>query len=196
VLPEASFTVGIDIAQGAARGAASRAPSSGFSFLAADVRRLPFGPETFDVVISTSTLDHFALRADLDAALDELVRVVRPGGRLVITLDNPRNPMFFLLRAWSHTRWCPFRLGHTLSLAELTRSLEALGMQVLATDWLIHNPRLLSTLLFVCLRRLLGARADAPIRGLLRFFGLFAHLPTRGMTACFVGACARKPESA
>jgi len=196
LLPEARLTVGMDIAPEAVGGAAGRAPGSGFSFLAADVRRLPFRAEAFDLVISTSTLDHFTLRGDLQVALRELVQVLRPGGRLVITLDNPWNPMFFLLRAWSHTRWCPFPLGHTMSLAELTRSLEAQGMRVLATDWLIHNPRLVSTLLFVGLRRLMGARADVPIRALLKFFGLFAHLPTRRLTACFIAACARKPEVA
>ena len=191
--PEASLTVGMDIAVEAAKGAARRAPGGGFSFLATDVRRLPFRAEAFDLIISTSTLDHFPLRGDVSVALKELVHVVRPGGRLVITLDNPWNPMLFLLRAWSRTRWCPFPLGHTMSLPELTRTLEALGMQVLATDWLIHNPRMISTLLFVGLRRLMGARADLPIRALLWFFGLFAHLPTRRMTACFVAACARKP---
>jgi SAM-dependent methyltransferase len=193
--PEARLTVGMDIAREAAAGAAGRAPGSGFSFLVADVRRLPFRAGAFDLVISTSTLDHFAVRRDLDVALEELVRVVRPGGRLAITLDNPWNPMLFPLRAWSHTRWGPFPLGHTMSLAKLTRGLEARGMQVLATDWLIHNPRLVSTLMFLALRRLLGARADPPIRGLLRFFGLFAHSPARWMTACFVAACARKPEA-
>jgi SAM-dependent methyltransferase len=191
--PQADLTVGMDIAPGAAGRAANRSPGSGFSFLAADVRRLPFRPEAFDLVVSTSTLDHFALLGDLHVALRELVRVVRPGGRLVITLDNPWNPMLVLLRALSRTRWCPFPLGHTMSLAALTRGLEALGMQVTATDWLIHNPRLVSTLLFVGLRRLMGAHADRPIRALLKFFGLFAHLPTRPMTACFVAASARKP---
>lgn len=191
---EARLSVGMDVACGTAGRAAARSPGRGFSFLAADVRCLPFQAEAFDLVISTSTLDHFAVRGDLDLALKELVRILRPGGRLAITLDNPWNPMFLLLRALSRTRWSPFPLGRTMSLPELTRRLEAQGMQVMATDWLIHNPRLLSTLLFVALRRVLGEYAGLPIRALLWFFGLFAHLPTRRFTACFVAAGAQKPE--
>jgi hypothetical protein len=68
------------------------------------------------------------------------------------------------------------------------------GMQVMATDWLIHNPRLISTLLFVSLRRLMGARAELPIRALRCFFCLCAHLPTQCVTTCFPAACAWRPE--
>ena len=46
-----------------------------------DATALPWPDETFDAVVST-----FALSAipDVDAALDEMVRVLRPGGRIVI----------------------------------------------------------------------------------------------------------------
>jgi hypothetical protein len=77
----------------------------------------------------------------------------------------------------------------------LVRRLEEAGLEVLATDVLIHNPRLISTLLFLALRRLLGRRADAPIRTLLKLFAALGHLPTRRFTACFVAACARKPAT-
>ena len=65
-----------------------------------------------------------------------------------------------------------------------------------ATDHLIHNPRVLSTALFLALRRLLGSRADRPVALLLRVCGLLDRLPTRGFTSCFVAACAIKPDPA
>jgi hypothetical protein len=68
------------------------------------------------------------------------------------------------------------------------------GMQVMATDWLIHNPRPFSTLRFVGLRLLMGTRADLPIRALRWFFGLCARLPTWCLTACLVAACLWKLE--
>lgn len=59
-------------------GARKRGP---VSFVAGDALRLPFGDRAFDAVTIS-----FGLRnvADPDAALAEMLRVTRPGGRLVI----------------------------------------------------------------------------------------------------------------
>jgi SAM-dependent methyltransferase len=146
-----------------------------------------------DLVLSTSTLDHFETTAELRAALAEIQRVLRPGGTLIITLDNAANPLYWLLRWASRSGWTPFRLGQTTTLRRLKRLLAEAGFEVVATDLLIHNPRLLSTALFLALRRALGRRADAPIRALLAAFSWLDRLPTRRWTACFVAACARKP---
>ena len=47
---------------------------------------------SFAGVLSTSTLDHFDDPADLRLALAELARLLAPGGRLLLTLDNPPEP--------------------------------------------------------------------------------------------------------
>lgn len=60
--------------------------------VAADAARLPFGDGVFDAVAIS-----FGLRniADRDAALRELGRVTRPGGRLVVCeFSTPTNPAF------------------------------------------------------------------------------------------------------
>jgi len=56
-------------------------PAGPVAFVAGDALRLPFADQAFDVVTIS-----FGLRnvADLDAALAEMRRVTRPGGRLVI----------------------------------------------------------------------------------------------------------------
>ena len=55
-----------------------------------------FPPASFDVVLSTSTLDHFDRRDEIAVALAELRRVLADGGRLLVTLDNPANPILRL----------------------------------------------------------------------------------------------------
>lgn len=50
----------------------------------ADMTRLPFADAEFDVVVSSVAIHNIPSRAGRDAALDEAVRVLRPGGRLVI----------------------------------------------------------------------------------------------------------------
>ena len=59
----------------------ARRPAAGLGFAAGDALALPFADETFDVVTIS-----FGLRnvADTGQALAELLRVTRPGGRLVI----------------------------------------------------------------------------------------------------------------
>ncbi len=193
LFPKAGLVVGMDIDPTHAAAAQHNAPPRPFAFLVTDVRRTAFRPSSFDVILSNSTLDHFDTAAELRSALDELARLLRPGGTLIVTLDNPRNPFYRILRWLSRRRFAPFSLGCTASRRQLNAWLEASGLIVTTNDWLIHNPRLLSTALFLALRRTLGRSADPLIRALLGLFSLLGRLPTRSLTACFVAACAHKP---
>ena len=71
--------------------------------------------------------------------------------------------------------------------------MRALRLEVVERDWLLHNPRGVSTLVFLVLRRLLGRHADRAIGALLALFSLLGRLPTRSLTACFLAVVARKP---
>ena len=71
------------------------------------------------VGVYLSTLDHFEDAAQIEVALGELHRVLRPGGHLVLTLDNPANPLIRLRNAlpeaWARrTGLSPFAVGATL----------------------------------------------------------------------------------
>lgn len=59
----------------------------GLRFELADGRSLPFADGSFDGAYSVSVLEHVPDGGD-EAALAELARVVRPGGRLVLTLPH------------------------------------------------------------------------------------------------------------
>lgn len=82
---EGAHALGVDVnPQAIAQGVAD-----GMSVAQADA--LPFPDETFDVLVSVHTIEHLP---DLDAALTEMVRVVRPGGRLL--LIYPAEPIMGL----------------------------------------------------------------------------------------------------
>jgi arsenite methyltransferase len=49
-----------------------------------DITRLPFADASFDVVISMTVIHNIPSRDGRDQALRELVRVLKPGGRLAI----------------------------------------------------------------------------------------------------------------
>lgn len=193
LFPEARMRIGIDWAHSVVRRASARWPAESIVFLVGDVRRLPVRPGSLDVIYSNSTLDHFASAAEFRSALKELAGALAPGGRLIITVDNLSNPLYRLLRATSKLGWTPFPLGYTTSQAGLVQALQEVGLEVVGRGTLIHNPRLVSTALFLVLRRLFGARADGLVRAALRTFAALESLPTRTLTACFVSACALKP---
>ena len=69
----------------------------GLDLLAGDALRLPFADAVFDAATIS-----FGLRnvSDVDAALTEMARVTRPGGRLVVC-------------EFSHPTWAPFRTVYT-----------------------------------------------------------------------------------
>ncbi|MFL5343078.1 MAG: class I SAM-dependent methyltransferase [Gemmataceae bacterium] len=50
----------------------------------ADMKALPFPDELFDVVVSSLAIHNIPRRAGREKAIDEAVRVLRPGGRLMI----------------------------------------------------------------------------------------------------------------
>ena len=50
-----------------------------------DARRLPFADESFDVALSLNVLHNIPQRADREQALREIIRVLKPGGRAVLT---------------------------------------------------------------------------------------------------------------
>jgi SAM-dependent methyltransferase len=193
--PEAPYRCGMEESLHTTAAAGRRFPALRGKLVVTDIRCTGIRGDTFDAVISTSTLDHFRTRAEFLAALDEIQRLLRPGGKLLLTLDNPWNPLYAPLRLLSGTRFGPFPLGYTPSMRTLWRDLAARGFTVRDKDWLIHNPRLLSTVLFLLLRRLGGSRADTWIGWLLRVFALLGKLPTRRFTSCFQAVAAEKRSS-
>lgn len=55
---------------------------------AADAAHLPFADDTFDLVVSFSVIEHIPSKAHRQAAVKEIARVTRPGGKVIITLPN------------------------------------------------------------------------------------------------------------
>jgi len=54
-------------------------------FKQADVRKLPFGDATFDVIVSSGAMHHISHdRAEHEQAINEMLRVLKPGGQLAL----------------------------------------------------------------------------------------------------------------
>lgn len=83
----AGFATGFDVS----RGMLSHAPS-GLPLVQADTLALPYADESFDIAFFA--FGAFPFIADLDAALTEVRRVLRLGGRLVISATHPMRWIF------------------------------------------------------------------------------------------------------
>ena len=167
---------------------------------ATDVRRLALRPAAFDLILSPSTLDHFADERDIAAALAELHGTLRPGGEIVVTLDNPANPILRLRRAVHELTGpiggvIPFPMGRTLSRAALEAALAAAGFEVLESGYLVHAPRIVGLWLGEWAARRGPGPASARIE---RWLGgvdrALALPPLRRWSAHFVVAHARRPR--
>jgi ubiquinone/menaquinone biosynthesis C-methylase UbiE len=163
----------------------------------ADVRHLPFGDSTFDLVVSNSTLDHFERVAEIASSLRELHRVLAPGGRLIVTLDNLANPVvairnalpFPLIRRLGLT---PYFVGATCDREDGSRMLAEAGFLVLNTTAVMHCPRILGIIAAGICDRFAGNRLK---RSFLRAAGVFEALerwPTSYRTGYFVAFLAEK----
>ncbi len=86
--------VGIDLAERLVEIAAERAHGAGLSerstFIVANAEKLPFADDSFDTAISVFGV----IFAEPGPAVSELLRVIRPGGRIVVTSWIPTGGMF------------------------------------------------------------------------------------------------------
>src|SRR5262245_49282538 len=165
---------------------------------ATDARALGFRPESFDLVLSTSTLDHFDDERDIGAAFAAIRDVLRPGGRFFITLDNPTNPVLRVRQAIHSlcgpvSGLIPFPMGRTISSRRLVATLEREGFGVYESGYAVHTPRLLGLWLGEWAARRGRLRLATSLR---RVFGtaewVLGRLPTRRWTGHFVFADCRR----
>ncbi len=175
----------------------ARCRSPGLRTIVADVRRLPFAQDTFRGIVSNSTLDHFQSLDDLLVSLKELFRVLRPGGQIILTLDNLSNPII-LLRHWLPIRLLkrlkivPYYVGVTLKPHQLEHFLKENGFTVLEVDAIMHCPRVLAVMLARWMEKHTPPRAQRFFLRLLMAFEGLSRLPTRFRTGYFVAVKAGK----
>lgn len=136
-VPRARALVGVDPAQGMIDVAEKSAADDRLRFLLGTSEHLEFSDASFDLVVSTTSFDHWA---DRRKGLDECARVLRPGGHLVLAdlispllgpttvfprhRDRARTPKrtesLLLAAGFRHVRWHHV-YEHVIKAAEATK---------------------------------------------------------------------------
>lgn len=123
---KAAKLIGADVSQVALDRARKRLPEAELVLLEPD-EPLPFGDNEFDLVTCIETLEHVR---DVQLALSEIRRVLRPGGRLALTTPL-QSRWRVLLRGMEH----PFSPHiRAFSRRSLRTTLETMGFHVLELD--------------------------------------------------------------
>jgi demethylmenaquinone methyltransferase/2-methoxy-6-polyprenyl-1,4-benzoquinol methylase len=122
-----------------AAGMVQQARSKGLLACQGPAERLPFATDTFDGVLVVDAFHHFT---EQPLAVREMLRVLRPAGRLVIIEPDIRRPLMPLLS------WAERRLGmasRMLTPQELGALVIAVGGEVLAVEEELLSYRLVSS---------------------------------------------------
>lgn len=164
----------------------------------ADVRSLPFENDSFDIIVSNSTLDHFTSRQDIQAALNQLSRVLRPGGQLILTLDNLVNPIVWLRSVLPQglllrLGLIPYEVGKTCRPGQLRSFCRSAGFEVKETTTIMHCPRVLAVAGARFLARYGSPRTQSWYLGFLKSFECLERWPSKYFSGHFTAVHARKP---
>jgi ubiquinone/menaquinone biosynthesis C-methylase UbiE len=153
---------GIDMSAAAidyARGLSKRAGIAG-RFEIGDAESLPYADSFFDKIVCSSSLEHFT---DDGRALREMTRVLKPGGRAILTVDSFNYPISEKLRA-RHREEASVARYYTKETLEA--NLRAAGQELRRSEYLLNSAL---TGLFVKLG--IRYRLPAPLALAVSFFG-------------------------
>lgn len=186
----------LDISPVVSKAATKKYPRIGA--FTADVRALPAASSSFDSVVSLSTLDHFNTDQDIERALAELFRVLKPGGTLVVTLDNAMNPVIAIRNRLPYSLThgiglVPYPVGRTLFPGRAREVVATAGFQVLECTAIMHAPRVIAVPLMNALHGEESKSRGASLLDAAMRFESLERLPTRFVTGHFIAVRAKKP---
>jgi ubiquinone/menaquinone biosynthesis C-methylase UbiE len=191
--------IGMDISIAVTHAAKNHLDQNGYrknvECVSCDIRQLPFQTNQFDLIISDSTVDHFHYREDIVTSLNELHRVLIPGGTLIISMDNKSNITEPLFRLWIKLGLAPYFIGVTYNIKELKTQLARTGFHIEEESAIIHNPRFFTKMIIKMLRRINAQRYEGIMRRMLGAFDRLENTKLKYFTAQFIAVKAKKTAS-
>jgi len=185
---------GIDISEPTvilARAAFESGPC-GLEAAVADVRDLPFGDGSFDAIYSMGTIEHFD---ETERAVEEMARVLKPGGRAIVGVPNRYDPFLRPLVASLLQAVGLYGYGYEKSYSRraLKQMLEKAGLDVVAETAILFIPGWLRMLDLACHA---WCRPFAGVTGALvrPFVFLDRHVPAVRRHGYLLATVAIKPE--
>lgn len=115
-----------------------------------DAKELPLINNSVDLILSPSTYDHFP---QIDKALNECHRILKPGGKLVLALNSADNPFFKLgVRLSERFKKHEYQTDYFYSVKETADLLRQTGFLVGRTSAIMHIPIGITTIIEIFAR--------------------------------------------
>ncbi len=157
-----------------------------------DVRDLPFRDASFDAIYSMGTIEHFD---ETERAVEEMARVLKPGGRAIVGVPNRYDPFLRPLFATAPQAVGLYGYGYEKSYSRrgLRQMLERAGFEVVAETAILFLPGWLRMLDLACHSwcRPLAAVTGALVRP---FVFLDRHVPAVRRHGYLLATVVVKPE--
>jgi SAM-dependent methyltransferase len=140
---------GIDLSEAVVRRARGAFDGDPLRCAMSDVRALPFPDASFDAVYSMGTIEHFD---ETVRAVDEIARVLKPGGRAIVGVPNRHDPFLRPLLATVLQAVGLYAYGYEKSYSRraLREMLERAGLTVVAEPAILFIPGGLRMLDLAC----------------------------------------------
>jgi SAM-dependent methyltransferase len=169
-----SETFGLDISPGICLKSKARSGEikNNIRIICSDARSLAVCDACFDIVVSPSTFDHFS---EIEEALKECHRVLKPGGKLVLALNSGNNPFFKLgVRMAERFKKKEYQTDYFYRAGQVRLHLTNAGFVTGRQTGIIHVPLGAVTIMEWL------ARHNAPVlfeRLFIGWFGLLGRMP-------------------
>ena len=151
----------------------------------ADVKHLPYKDSSFDLIISTSTLDHQS-KKEMIEALKEVKRVLEEKGTLFLVLNNRHNLNFrFMLTFGEFIKVLTYP-SKFYGLDEIKAILKRLRFNTVKSESIVHIPSPLNTLAQLCSSLFGKEIANRLVREILRLYKNLFWSRFRLRTGCFL----------
>jgi SAM-dependent methyltransferase len=161
------------------------------AFAGGDVRRIPFADDTFDLLYSTGTIEHFPEYRD---AVAECYRVLKPGGRAIIGVPNKLDPFLrpLMVAVLNGLGRYDYGVEKSFTARGLRRLLEDAGFRVLGHSGILFMPGWLRMADLWFHTR--GSRLRSLTGALTRpFAALYRHVPAVRRHGYLVALSVEKP---
>ena len=191
---QGALAYGIDISEPTVIKARAAFDAGGLRSAVGDVREIPFADATFDAIYSMGTIEHFD---ETERAIEEMARVLKPGGRAIVGVPNRHDPFLRPLFVAVLQAFGLYGYGFEKSYSRraLKDMLDRAGLDVVAETGILFMPGWLRMLDLACYS---WCRPLASITGALvrPFVFLDRHVPAVRRHGYLLATVVMKPESA